>query len=57
MNDDGKKKVEVFDLNLSSDVANYEELLNNPNVEIYDEKFAYTNKGEPKITVWYIIDE
>ncbi len=55
--DEGKKKIEVFDLNLSTDIDRYQYLLNDPSINIYKEAFAYTGKGEPKITVWYEEDE
>jgi len=57
MIDDGTKKVDVFDLKLESDKKAYEDLINNPNVEVYREEFQYVKTGDPKITVFYFIAE
>ena len=57
MMDDGEKKVDVFDLKDSAEKKKYENLLNNPDVEIYREEFSYVKTGDPKITCFYILNE
>jgi len=51
------KKVDTFLLSSAEDKFRYEALLNDPDIEITKEAFAYTNRGEPKITVWYEEEE
>jgi hypothetical protein len=57
MDIDGVKKVDVFDLKLDKEKKQYEDLLNNPSVNIVREEFSYVRTGNPAITVWYILDE
>ena len=57
MIDDGIKKVDVYDLKVDHDKKAYENLMNNPNVSIVKEEFSYIKTGDPKITVWYILEE
>jgi hypothetical protein len=54
MTDDGMKKVDVFDLRIENEKKKYEDLMNNPDVEIYKEEFSYIKTGNPAITVWYL---
>lgn len=51
-----RKKVEVFNLAKPDHKAEYEELLNDPNVShIEKEEFTYSKRTEhPVITVWYV---
>jgi len=55
--DDGIRKVDVFDLKLENEKKAYEDLMNNPNVEIIREEFSYVKTGDPKITCFYILKE
>jgi hypothetical protein len=57
MDIDGTKKVDVFDLKIDTEKKEYEDLLNNPDVEIYREEFSYVKTGDPKITCFYILQE
>lgn len=57
MINDGEKKVDVFDLQLENERKKYEDLINNPDVEVYKEEFQYVKTGNPKITVFYLIVE
>lgn len=52
-----KHHVDVFKLENAEDKDNYELLLNMANVEVYKEQFAYTSKGEARITVWYLMED
>ena len=54
MDIDGTKKVEVFDLRVEHEKKQYEDLMNNPDVDIYKEEFSYVKTGNPAITVWYV---
>jgi len=51
------RHVETFLLSDVEQKIKYELLLNDPDIEIVKEVFAYTNKGEPKITIWYDLEE
>ena len=57
MDIDGIKKVDVFDLKIDKEKNAYENLMNNPDVEIIKEEFSYVRTGDPKITVWYLLVE
>jgi hypothetical protein len=57
INDDGTHKVEVFDLKLDHEKKQYEDLMNNPDASIYKEEFSYVKTGDPKVTVWYLLEE
>ncbi len=57
MLDDGIKKVDVFDLKMDTEKKQYEDLMNNPDVNIVKEEFSYVKTGDPKITVWYLLSE
>jgi hypothetical protein len=49
------KKVAVFELTDPIDKSKYEDLLNDPTVEIIEKQFSYTGReGTPKVTIWYI---
>lgn len=54
---EGIKKVDVFDLKLDNEKKKYEDLMNNPDVNIVKEEFSYIKTGDPKITVWYLLME
>jgi len=51
------KRIEVFDLELPSELDKYERLLNSSEWEITDEKFAYVGRGLAKVTVWFEKDK
>lgn len=57
MTDEGTKKVDVFDLKIDHEKKKYEDLMNNPDVVIIKEEFSYVKTGDPKLTVWYILQE
>jgi len=57
MIDDGTKKVDVFDLQLENERKKYEDLMNNPDVEIIKEEFSYVKTGNPKVTVWFLLKD
>jgi hypothetical protein len=57
MDVDGIKKVDVFDLKLDKEKKQYEDLMNDPRVDIIKEEFSYVKTGDPKITVWYLLEE
>ena len=50
-----RKRVEVYNLAKPDHKAEYEELLNDPNIShIIKEEFTYSKRTEhPVITVWY----
>ncbi|MBC8548936.1 MAG: hypothetical protein H8D23_04735 [Candidatus Brocadiales bacterium] len=50
-----RKKIQVYNLAKPDHKAEYEELLNDPNVShIIKEEFTYSKRTEhPVITVWY----
>ena len=54
---EGIKKVDVFDLKMDNEKKKYEDLMNNPDVNIVKEEFSYIKTGDPKITVWYLLME
>lgn len=51
------RKVEVYELNEVRDKQAYTNLLNNTNVTIIKEEFAYMKDSTPKITVWYELED
>lgn len=57
MDIDGTKKVEVFDLKIEHEKKAYENLMNDPRVDITKEEFSYVKTGDPKITVWYLLED
>lgn len=57
MDIDGTSKVDVFDLKIDREKKQYEDLMNDPRVNITREEFAYVRTGDPKVTCWYILDE
>ena len=54
---DGIKKVDVFDLSNASEKDAYEELINKEGVEVTKTEFAYVRAGDPKVTVFYQVEE
>ncbi len=54
---EGTKKVKIYDLSNPSDVEAYENLLNDAECNIVQEKFSFVgHKGVPTIVVWYEIE-
>lgn len=48
------KKVKIFFLENDAERVLYEALVNDPEVKVLEEKFAYVGKGYPKVTVFYL---
>jgi hypothetical protein len=49
------QKVAVFDLSNIQERAEYERILNK--YEIIKTEFGYMRTGEPKVTIWYIVED
>lgn len=52
-NDATIKRVRKFTIDLEDEVAEYEELLNKEDAEIFEEQFSYDRAGRAVITVWW----